>query len=172
MNDPSLDELNQVRNPVRKRNRLENYDYNTAGMYFITICTKDKEKLFGVVMDGTEGEAPCVRLSETGIIVEQQIQSINLVPFIHVETFVVMPNHIHMILYVEENNRQQGRHSNDLIPSTIGGFKRICAKQIGWDVFQRSYYDNIIRTQHRLDLIWNYIADNPRRWKQDRFYEP
>ena len=172
MNDPSLDELNQIRNPVRKRNRLENYDYNTAGMYFITVCTKKKEKLFGVVIDETEGEAPYVRLSKIGILVEQQILSINRVPFVQVEKYVVMPNHIHMILSVEENNRQQKKPSNDLIPSTIGGLKRICARKIGWDVFQRSYFDNIIRSQRRFDLIWNYIADNPRKWKQDRFYEP
>ncbi len=172
MDDPSLNELNQIRNPVRKRNRLENYDYNTAGMYFITICTEDKEKLFGIVINGTEGEAPGVRLSEMGRIVERQIQSINRVPFVQVEKYVVMPNHVHMILSVEDNNRQQKRPPNDLIPSTIGGFKRICSRKIGRDVFQRSYYDNIIRTQHRFDLIWNYIADNPRRWKQDRFYEP
>ena len=77
MNDPSLDELNQVRNPVRKPNRLKNYDYNTSGMYFITICTKEKRKLLGVVIDGTEGEPPVVRLTKMGIIVEQQIQSIS-----------------------------------------------------------------------------------------------
>ena len=172
MDDPSLDELNQIRNPVRKRNRLENYDYNTAGSYFITICTENKEKLFGFVTDGTEFEVPGVRLSEMGLIVERQIQSINRVPFVHVEKYVVMPNHVHMILSVEDNDRKQERPSNSLIPSTIGGFKRICARKIGRDVFQRSYFDNIIRTQRRFDLIWNYIADNPRRWKQDRFYEP
>lgn len=172
MNDPTIDELNQIRNPVRKRNRLEKYDYSSAGLYFITICTKDKEKIFGNIVDRIEPEPPIMYLSDMGKIIDQQIRSINQVPFVHVETYVVMPNHVHMILRVDDHNQQQGSRANELIPSTIGGFKRICAKRIGRDVFQRSYHDNVIRTKRRFDLIWNYIEDNPRRWKEDRFYEP
>ena len=172
MNDPTIDELNQIRNPVRKRNRLEKYDYSSAEMYFITICTKDKEKIFGNIVDRIEPEPPIMYLSDMGKIIDQQIRSINQVPFVHVETYVVMPNHVHMILLVDDHNQQQGSRANELIPSTIGGFKRICAKRIGRDVFQRSYHDNVIRTKRRFDLIWNYIEDNPRRWKEDRFYEP
>ena len=169
MNEPTTEELNQIRNPVRKRNRLERYDYSSAGMYFITICTKNKERLLGTVTESAE--SPSVRLSEFGTIIQQQIHSINNVAFIHVENFVVMPNHIHMILSIADHQVPQTGRANELLPSTIGGFKRLCKKRIGWDVFQRSYYDNVIRTQKRFDLIWNYIEDNPRRWKEDCFYE-
>ena len=172
MNEPTTEELNQIRNPVRKRNRLENYDYSTAGMYFITICTRNKEKLFGYITDGDEWNPPQMNYSEIGIIIYRQILTINRVKNIKVEKYTVMPNHVHMILLVEMNEIPEKSPSNALIPNTIGGFKRLCAKNIGEDVFQRSYYDNIIRSQRMFEKIWNYIEDNPRRWKEDRFYEP
>ena len=167
MTEKSNDE---IRYPKRKRVRLEDYDYNSNGMYFITICTKNKEKLFGEIVGGSETEPPKMRLSETGQIVARQIQTINRVAHVKVIKYVVMPNHIHMILSVDSNEEKTTSPQSAMIPQTVGGFKRLCSKVIGMDVFQRSYHDHIIRDQKHFETIWNYIEDNPRRWKEDCFF--
>ena len=156
--------------PTRKRNRLEGYDYSAAGMYFITICIRNKEKLLGSISDGDDHNPPKMRYSSLGHVIDQQIRSINRAKHVHVEKYVIMPNHIHMILSVEDDTHEKELPENAVIPRTIGGFKRICHKRIGANVFQRSYYDHIIRDQHHFEIIWNYIEDNPRRWKEDCFY--
>ena len=160
----------EIKYPKRKRARLEEYDYNSYGMYFITICTKNKEKLFGEIAGGSEAELPKVCLSETGQIVARQIPTINCVEHVKVIKFVIMPNHIHMILSVDSNEEKTTSPQSAMIPQTVGGFKRLCSKVIGMDVFQRSYHDHIIRDQKHFETIWNYIEDNPRRWKEDCFF--
>ena len=160
----------EIKYPTRKRVRLEEYDYSSYGMYFITICTKNKEKLFGEIFGGTETETPKMRLSETGQIVSRQIPTINRVKHVKVIKFVVMPNHIHMILSVENNEEKTTSPQSAMIPQTVGGFKRLCSKVIGRDIFQRSYHEHIIRDQRHFDTIWKYIEDNPRRWKEDCFF--
>ena len=139
-------------------------------MYFITICTKEKEKLFGEIVGGTEIDGPKMRLSATGQIVARQIPTIDRVENVKVIKYVVMPNHIHMILSVEIDKEKATIPQSAMIPQTVGGFKRICSRYIGRDVFQRSYHDHIIRDQRHFDTIWNYIEDNPRRWKEDCFF--
>ena len=170
MKEPTIEEINRLKNPVRKKNRLECFNYSSAGYYFITICTKNKENLFGRIIGGDEINPPWMKYSEIGRIVEKQIQTINRTQYVRVDHYVVMPNHIHMILIVEKNDHSGEIQANAIIPHTIGGFKRLCAKEIGTDLFQRSYHDHIIRDQRHYETIWNYITDNPRRWKEDCFY--
>ena len=170
MQEPAMEELNGLKNPVRKRNRLEHYDYSAAGCYFITICTKYKEKLFGQIVGGDEINPPWMKYSTIGKRVKEQIQTINRSQHVSVENYVVMPNHIHMILTVDGADHSNNSPANAIIPRTISGFKRLCAKEIGTDVFQRSFHDHIIRDQWHFEKIWNYIEDNPRRWKEDCFY--
>ena len=151
---------------------MQNYDYSTAGMYFVTICTKNKEKLFGTVTDGDLFELPKMQLSRIGKIVDEQIQTIQNAQYVSLENYVVMPNHLHMILLLEDGTAQKQTAANAVLPHTIGSFKRFCAQRIGQDVFQRSFHDRIIRNQREFEKIWTYIEDNPRRWKEDVFYIP
>ena len=89
--------------------------------------------------------------------------------------YVVMPNHIHLIvmLYSDDNvyrSEEVKTSVNDTIPTMIAAFKRLVNKDIGFNVWQRSYHDHIIRDEKGFDMIWEYVEDNPARWKKDCFY--
>lgn len=157
--------------PKRKQNRLNGYDYSSCGAYFITICTKDKQKLFW-----NNVGANCVRpneqlpLSEIGGIVDNEIQKIGAIyNGVTVDKYVVMPNHIHMIIMIlsDECGRTQFAPT---ISRVIKQFKGSITKQIGFSVWQRSYHDHIIRCQTDYDEIWRYIDENPLKWDTDCYY--
>ena len=84
--------------PKRKPPRLPEYDYASPGAYFVTICTKDRRC---ILSDITAGAAPCLQLTDTGKIVEQYILSTERMTGFHVDNYVIMPNHIHMILRID-----------------------------------------------------------------------
>ena len=147
--------------PKRKSPRIAGYDYSKPNDYFVTICTNDKKCIFG--MPG--------RLNRNGKIAEdclKRIEKIN--PAITVDKYVIMPNHIHVVLIISENN---DRSTN--IATVIGQYKmavtkRIRAEDPGIIVWQRSFHDHVIRNQQGYEKIWLYIEDNPRKWEEDCFY--
>ena len=141
-------------------------------MYFLTICTKNKEKLFGEVIENAEDQSSVMRLSDIGSIINEQIKSIDRAANIELVNYVVMPNHVHILVFVEGAAHTSVNPENAMIPKTVSGFMRLCHKRIGYDVFQRNYHDHIVRDQHHFEIIWNYIEDNPRRWKEDKFFIP
>ena len=91
----------QMELPKRKRTRLKEYDYNQSGYYFITICTKDKQKILCDIVGGGALDAPRVNLTAVGRIVEKYIISTNNIPELTVLKYVIMPNHIHLLLKLE-----------------------------------------------------------------------
>ena len=93
--------MNEERLPQRKKNRLEDFDYSTPGAYFITICTENRRNLLGKIVGGGALDAPQTQLSEEGKLVEKYIRSGDRVANVTVDKFVIMPNHIHMILFVD-----------------------------------------------------------------------
>ena len=149
--------------PKRKQNRLTHYDYRTPGYYFITICTQNKENLFWVFSDGN---AP--QLKELGITAQKCIRSIpEHYPLIRLDHYVVMPNHVHMILILDAPTQNQ---SCPDISVVVGQMKRTVSKATGRDIWQRSFHDHVIRGEQDYQKIWMYIEDNPRKWKEDCFY--
>lgn len=162
--------------PKRKANRLKGYSYSQNGIYFLTVCTRKKECIFGKVVGGGDLDAPQMILSDYGKIAERYIQSIERAyPDIEVMNYVVMPNHIHLIvmLYSDDNvyrSEEVKTSVNDTIPTMIAAFKRLVNKDIGFNVWQRSYHDHIVRDEKGFDMIWEYVEDNPARWKKDCFY--
>ena len=166
----------------RKSQRLANYDYSQNGLYFITICTKDRQELFGEIKDRI------MILNESGEIVKKNLIDIpNYQDGIFLDAFVVMPNHIHAIIEinhsvvasavvvgaVHEPPLQARRQM--LIPKIIGKFKMLSAKEInillnnsGNPMWQRNYYDHIIRNDESLNKIREYIIKNPQMWERDR----
>lgn len=157
--------------PNRKPTRLSSWHYSDIGYYFITICAENKEKLFGTVVGGGAFDAPTVQLSDVGQTLEQYIRSTNRIPGVTVDKYVIMPNHVHMILIISETgeNRQESR-ANEKIPHTVGTLKRFVNRIACRNVFQRGYHDHVIRGERDYQKIWSYIDDNPRRWKDDCFY--
>ena len=161
--------------PKRKLNRLPDFDYSTPGAYFITICVKDKQCRLGRIVGGGAFDAPQMKLNNYGKIIEKNIISGNLIPNICVDKFTIMPNHIHMILFVDEilsnGTSKAPSPTNATIPHFVSVFKRFCRRDIGEQIFQRSYHDHIIRGEVDYLKIWEYIENNPSKWKEDCFYK-
>ena len=166
--------------PKRKNMRLQGYDYSRAGCYFVTICVKDMQEMLGTIIDNKQ------ILNEYGCIVKQEIEN---VPKIRkecaIEKFVVMPNHIHLIVQIagDDGNRpgespaSRANYRADChpplrksIPNMVQGLKGAVTRQIGFSIWQRSYHDHIIRDEAEYQKIWQYIDENPARWTEDRYY--
>ena len=151
----------------RKLNRLKGYDYSQNGAYFITICTKDKKCLLGKVVGGDDYIAPEVLLSDYGKIVEKYIIGIK-----GLHKYIIMPNHIHMIIFIEnEEGTMWSSSPTQNIPQIIRAFKILVTKEIGFSLWQRSYHDHIIRDIPDYEAIWEYIDNNPLKWKEDKLYQ-
>ena len=179
----------------RRQIRLKNYDYSENGAYFVTICSKNKEALFGKVVGDGILDVPLaerddngkvyVKLSDVGQTVQQTIKYLDEHnENIEIEKYVIMPNHIHLLITINRINNEgfgtSGKPSptenglktraNEIIPKLISSLKRYTNKQAGIDLWQRSYYDHIIRTQNDYDKIWEYIDTNPLKWELDKYY--
>ena len=154
--------------PQRKPNRLTEYDYSQNGAYFVTICTQDRRKILSHIVGGGALDAPTVNLTEVGKIAHKYILSSNRIPGITIDKFVIMPDHIHLLVQVDESasigTSRMPSPTNAAIPHFVSTFKRFCHKEIGEPIFQRSYYDHVIRNQKDYDEIWQYIENNPRKW--------
>lgn len=175
--------------PKRKSTRHPVYDYNSPGYYFITICTKNKSMLLGQIVgrslpDAPERigvyptehpeAAPYIRYSSFGIIVQQQLMEMAaFYSDIELDKYVIMPNHIHLILHIPGNfpsDKHNTLRKNALVSRYIGTFKRFCNKKIGNNIWQTSFHDHVIRGEDDYQKIWMYIETNPIRWQKDCFY--
>jgi REP element-mobilizing transposase RayT len=161
--------------PKRKTTRLKNYDYNQNGAYFITICTKGKQKnLCNIVGTGVP-DGPITELKQCGIIANKYIENMrNFYSYISIEKYVIMPNHIHFILNIHNVNESGPSGTpvptNSYIAKFISTYKRFCNKEIGENIWQYRSYDHIIRDYDDYLKIWNYIDTNPAKWQEDCFY--
>lgn len=170
----------------RRSIRLKGYDYSDAGAYFVTICTQGRECLFGDIVNGE------MRLNDAGCM----IQNIgNDLPTkysdIEIDEFVVMPNHFHGIIVIvgaqfiapfdcdaiNQNKKQMKKGVMNHAP-TVGeimrAFKARCTHAInqirntpGVPLWQRNYYEHIIRNEEEMNRIREYIIENPMRWGED-----
>ena len=161
--------------PQRKSPRLKEYDYNSAGLYFLTICTDKRRKILSKIVGVGVPDDPCFELTVYGTIVEKYIKQLdNHYENISIEQYVIMPNHIHMILFVRESGSSRTPtptdKPNSIIPAFVSTFKRFCNKEIGENIWQRYYYDHIIRNKHDYEEISKYIYENPLKWQFDELY--
>lgn len=155
--------------PNRKQARLKGYDYSTPGVYFVTICLKDGKRLLSDITVGEDAHIlPKNNLSEIGIICDKHINHINSIyENVTVDKYVIMPNHIHMIIFLYGSMKASTPTKN--IQTIVRSFKTMVTKEIGYSIWQRSYYDHIIRGEADYLSIWNYIDTNVIRWKKDCF---
>ncbi|HMS63796.1 MAG TPA: transposase [Ignavibacteria bacterium] len=170
--------------------RLQTWDYGNDGAYFITICTKYKEHFFGeIVMGESEQE---MNLNDIGKIADKYWEEIaSHFPIIELGKYVVMPNHVHGILIINNPEKiltsnsdfndgktfGQRRYQNqgkDTISSIVGSYKSAVTNEIhkffpdfAW---QPRFHDHIIRNAESFERIQNYIENNPRNWKEDKFF--
>ena len=164
--------------PKRKNPRLKEYDYNSPGAYFITVCTHSRESILSNIV-GEIHESPENKLTNAGKIVEETIMQLPDRFNIAIDKYVIMPNHIHLLLQVKEDERaihesplQNGR---SIVSKVIGYLKMNSSKRIHAiddenKIWQRSFHDHIIRDKYDYEKIWEYIDTNVLRWELDCFY--
>jgi REP element-mobilizing transposase RayT len=165
---------------VRRRPlRLPGFDYSGEGAYFVTICTRNREYLFGAVVDGE------MRLNNVGRVVQTVWGGLSdRFPTIELDAFVVMPNHVHGILGVGAGlapprrgaaSSAPTRFASTTLGTVVRAFKSISAISVnrllsrsGQPLWQGSYYEHIIRDEESLNRIREYIETSPLRWQLDR----
>jgi putative transposase len=153
----------------RKLPRLHSYDYSTPGAYFVTICVKNRESVFGEIQDRQ------ICINHNGRIIDKcWLDLVNHFNNIELDSYVIMPNHFHGIVIIVGNHDVVGNgHARSLpkLPVVIGSFKAATAKMIHETgkpfEWQKSYYDRIIRDEDELNRIREYITNNPRNWEKD-----
>ena len=160
----------------RKQNRLPEFDYSQNGAYFITICTRGKQKIFWIDDKsqnsvGADIIRPHDKLNDLGLIVECAIEQITeYYPNTMIDKYVIMPNHVHILMRIE-NDEFNGRIiSAPTISIIIGQMKRWVSKQIGYPIWQKSFHDHVIRNEADYRRIWQYIDTNPVKWELDCYY--
>ncbi len=162
----------------RKYARLPEFDYSGTGVYFVTVCIQKRQNLFGNISAGTMNLNPAGRMvGKWWQELERKFTSIKID-----EPYVVMPNHFHGILMITEPARPttEGGHAGPPLQRIVQWFKTMSTneyvhgvKEYGWPPFkgtlwQRSFYDHVIRNDASLNRIREYIATNPQRWDLDR----
>lgn len=162
----------------RRSIRLDGYDYTQAGAYFITICTYEREYLFGDIVEGY------MQLNDLGsIVADEWVKTAEIRQEIGLDAWVIMPNHLHGVVVINgrgtarraPTTEQFGKPVAGSIPTIIRSFKSAATKRInefrhtpGVPVWQRNYYEHIIRDETALARIREYIANNSQQWALDR----
>jgi putative transposase len=178
----------------RRSIRLKGYDYSQNGAYFITLCVQDRNPIFGRIVNGE------MQLNEFGAIARDEWQkTADMRKNIEMDEFIVMPNHFHGIIVIDDGingtgtlqraptaptREQFGKPTSNTIPTIIRGFKAAVTKQINTiqinagvynmpeRIWQKNYYEHVIRNETSLNKIREYIMSNPLNWKEDDYYLP
>ena len=188
--------------PKRKTTRLQGYDYSTPGAYFLTLCTENRQcilsRIVGTgVLDGPPNPitapvgtgvldgppvpvppsilgGPQIHLLPYGKIADKYIRQLhNFYDNISVESYVIMPNHIHILLFVKEDGPSRTpvpTTQNSTVSRFISTFKRFCNKESNRNIWQSRSYDHVIRDQEDFDKHLKYIQENPAKWESDKLY--
>ena len=164
----------------RRSIRLRGYDYSQAGAYFVTICTQGRECFFGDIVEGE------MRLNDAGrVVADEWIKSAEIRREIELDDWGVMPNHFHGILVIAGRDTVFGGRGDRPVaptgpqPRSIGavmaGFKSAVTKRInerrktpGEKLWQRNYWEHVIRNESELNRIREYIHNNPSQWEMDK----
>ena len=162
----------------RRSLRLPRFDYTRQGAYFVTVCARNRACLFGEIVDGE------MRLNDIGRVAHRIWEEIPIhFPQVEIDAWVVMPNHIHGVLVIVGPTvgathasplQRPAGPSKRSIGAIVGSYKSAVSKRInamrgtpGVSVWQRNFYEHVIRNESTLNRIRQYIADNPARWAED-----
>lgn len=172
--------MNKQPLPKRKPLRLQEYDYSQNGLYFVTVCTHNRENLLADVIK--VGADLCVRPNQAGLMVEHALHSINnIFPSVSLDYYCIMPNHIHFILFAH-NERLSGGHAGPPLQDILRWLKTQTTneyikmvkngilKPFDKHIWHRSYFDHVIRNENDLYETRKYIEHNPKKWILDKYY--
>ena len=154
----------------RINSRLRHYDYSTCGAYFVTICTHKRKEILSKIRRGDPCGRPEIQVSRLGWIVAETFPRIAEKFNVIFDTWVIMPDHIHFVVFLPEQGVTVGR--------IVGAFKSIVSREwlvvckaenrLMGEIWQRNYYEHVIRNDEDLTEIRRYIAENPARWLEGR----
>lgn len=172
--------------PRRKQIRIKEYDYSKEGYYFITICTKDRKQILCKIVNdekliaksvGADGPVrpkeqyinPKIILTPIGKSIKRCWEEIDTIyNNVEIDEFIIMPNHIHGII------KLTGGQSRPPLQKIIQGFKSVttreCFKYNYNKLWQRNYYEHVIRNEKEYYKILEYIQENPIKWEEDKYY--
>ena len=181
---------------TRKNNRLKNYNYSDNGFYFVTICTKDKKNIFGqyinpvgaqrAVPETVQEKTPKININQYGqIVCEEWKNTQYLRNNVKLDEFVIMPNHIHGIIIINDTGTARCAPTGLVrgpvscsLSAIIRSFKSAVTNRINklrqttkLPIWQRSFYDHVIRVDESLYKIREYIRNNPATWDKDEYNE-
>jgi putative transposase len=157
-----------MRRPKRKRMRLENYDYSKSGMYYLTICSKDNLCIFSRI---SGIHSPQTELSEYGLLIEKTLDWLDKNnEHFSIDCYIIMPNHLHVILVIENSEDGSQSPAGALVPKFVSSLKRHTNKMSKTVLWQRGYYDHIIRNHEDYLSRRQYIESNPAKWAEDKYY--
>ncbi|MBE6582507.1 MAG: transposase [Ruminococcaceae bacterium] len=169
--------------PKRKHPRLKKYDYSSAGAYFITICIDGRKCLLSRIKNFNDasvgrGLAPAVtkgiEYTKYGQIAEEQLLLLEKrYPYLKIDRYVIMPNHIHAVLIL--GNRTAGASPRPTVEDIVCAYKSLTTREckkfgLTNNLFQTSFYEHVIRDQKDYEKIVKYIHENPARWYFDELY--
>lgn len=156
--------------PQRKNTRLKEYDYTQSGYYFITFCMKDRREFFSQIKDSE------IILTKYGKIVNEVIKNISILYKVEIDCYVIMPDHIHLILIFDEVEKTTSKGKIKLsVSDIIGKLKSYSSRKIREILnedeqfyWQKSFFDRIIRNEKELFFIRQYIQNNPINWEFEK----
>ena len=138
-------------------------------MYFVTICTKDRRNILSRIIENGKYKKSIVEKTKIGEDVQSTLEYINNnKQDVSIEEFVIMPNHVHLLIKIWGT----GGHGNKPLHRIIASVKSYVCKlqREKIEIWQRNYYEHIVRSEKELEEIWKYIDENPVKWKEDELY--
>lgn len=145
--------------PIRKRIRISKYDYSKKNIFFITICIKNRLEILGNIK--TENY---IDLTLIGKVVRENIDKIStLYKNVVVNEYCIMPNHIHIILKINYKN-------GTTISKIIKHFKTNVSRELSYSIWQKSFYEHIIKNENEYWKIKEYVKNNIQNWKKDKYF--
>ncbi len=163
-------------NPITRRRRsirLPGYDYTQDGAYYVTIVTQGRKTLFGDIVDDE------MHLNETGQLIADSWEWLaTRHSYVELDSYIVMPNHLHGILMLTSDEPRGGSRTAPTkrkpLGRLIGAFKTVTTRQVnlvqgtpGQLLWQRNYYEHVIRDDDEWNRVREYIASNPTQWEKD-----
>ena len=155
----------------RKNLRIPRYNYSNIGYYFITMCTQDRKCTLSNIINNDNNNFLKLELLPYGIITEKYLKSSNAAyNNLKIYDYIIMPNHVHFICEIKIKKEIDSLPANQIIPSVVGTLKKLINKECEEKIWQRNYYEHIIRDEKEYLEILQYIQDNPYKWIEDKYY--
>ncbi|MBR3288745.1 MAG: transposase [Lachnospiraceae bacterium] len=168
--------------PTRKKLRIKDYNYKSENIYFITICSKNQECIFCNIDEEIDSVGfdtinfnKYIHYSNIGSIIVESLKNIETIyNGVVLKEYVIMPNHLHMLIEITDDI-SKNQNSIDIF-KIVGSFKRYVTKMVNkgkknkMEVWQKSFYEHIVRDEKDYNRILEYMVYNPFKWKLDEYY--